>query len=121
MPKNLTTWIGIAIVAGLVAGLASAAVPGLAAALSWLHILGDVFVAALKMLVVPVILSSLVVGVTSIGDITKVGRMGGRAATYYLTTTMIAIGIGLVLVNICLLYTSPSPRDQRGSRMPSSA
>lgn len=100
MPKNLTTWIGIAIVAGLVAGLASAAVPGLAAALSWLHILGDVFVAALKMLVVPVILSSLVVGVTSIGDITKVGRMGGRAAAYYLTTTMIAIGIGLVLVNV---------------------
>lgn len=100
MPTNLTTWIGIAIVAGLVAGLASAAVPGLAATLSWLHILGDVFVAALKMLVVPVILSSLVVGITSIGDITKVGRMGGRAAVYYLATTMIAISIGLVLVNI---------------------
>ena len=100
MPKNLTAWIGVAIVAGLVAGLASAASPGLASALSWLHILGDVFVAALKMLVVPVILSSLVVGVTSIGDVASVGRLGGRAATYYVCTTAIAIGIGLVLVNI---------------------
>ncbi|MCO4772929.1 MAG: dicarboxylate/amino acid:cation symporter, partial [Deltaproteobacteria bacterium] len=100
MPKNLTTWIGVAIVGGLVAGLASATSPGLASALSWLHIVGDVFVAALKMLVVPVILSSLVVGVTSIGDITKIGRMGGRAAVYYLCTTAVAIAIGLVLVNI---------------------
>jgi proton glutamate symport protein len=100
MPKNLTAWIGVAIVAGLVAGLASAASPGLAAALSWLHILGDVFVAALKMLVVPVILSSLVVGTTSIGDLGKVGRLGGKAAVYYLCTTGIAIGIGLLLVNV---------------------
>lgn len=100
MPKNLTAWIGLSIVLGIVAGLASAASAPLAAAFSWLHILGDVFVAALKMLVVPVILSSLVVGVTSIGDIAKIGRLGGRATAYYIATTAIAITIGLVLVNV---------------------
>jgi len=100
MPKNLTAWIGVAIVLGLVAGLTSSVMPGVAEAFSWLHIVGDVFVAALKMLVVPVILSSLVVGTTSIGDMSKVGRLGGRAAAYYMLTACIAIAIGLVLVNV---------------------
>ncbi len=124
MPKNLTAWIGLSIVLGIVAGLASAASAPLASAFSWLHILGDVFVSALKMLVVPVILSSLVVGVTSIGDITKVGRLGGRATLYYVTTTAIAIAIGLFLVNVVqpgvgvdLSSAEMTPQAEKGANL----
>lgn len=62
--------------------------------------LGDAFVAALKMMVVPVIATSLVVGVMSIGDTARVGRMGTRAAGYYLSTTFLAVLLGLTLVNV---------------------
>ena len=100
MFKNLTAWIGLAIGLGVPAGLFTAANPDLAWLFSWTHLFGDVFVASLKMLVVPVILTSLLVGVTSVGDLTKMGQLGGRAALYYALTTAIAIGIGLVLVNV---------------------
>ncbi len=100
MPKNLTTWIGLAIVLGVPAGLLSATNPDLSWLFAWTHIFGEIFVASLKMLVVPVILTSLLVGVTSVGDVSKMGQLGGRAAAYYMLTTGIAIAIGLVLVNV---------------------
>ena len=100
MLKNLTAWIGLAIALGVPAGLISATHPDLAWLFAWTHIFGEIFVASLKMLVVPVILTSLLVGVTSVGDISKMGQLGGRAAAYYMTTTAIAIFIGLVLVNV---------------------
>lgn len=100
MLKNLTAWIGIAIGLGVPAGLIVAANPALAWMFDWTHIFGDIFVASLKMLVVPVILTSLLVGVTSVGDVGKMGQLGGRAAVYYISTTAIAILIGLLLVNI---------------------
>ena len=100
MPKNLTRWIGIAIVFGVALGLLANKSPGLAAALAPLSVLGDLFIAALKMLVVPIIATSLIVGVTSIGDVGRVGRMGSRAAAYYLLSTGIAAIVGLTLVNL---------------------
>ncbi len=100
MPKNLTRWIGIAIGLGIALGLVANSSPGLARALAPLSFVGDLFIAALKMLVVPVIVTSLIVGVTSIGDVSRVGRMGSRAAGYYLATTGIAAIIGLSLVNL---------------------
>ena len=100
MLKNLTAWIGLAIGLGVPAGLLTATNPDLAWLFSWTHIFGDIFVASLKMLVVPVILTSLLVGVTSVGDISKMGQLGGRAAVYYIATTAIAICIGLILVNV---------------------
>ena len=100
MPKNLTRWIGVAIVFGVALGLLANKSPGLAAALAPLSVLGDLFIAALKMLVVPIIATSLIVGVTSIGDVGRVGRMGSRAAAYYLLSTGIAAIVGLTLVNL---------------------
>lgn len=100
MLKNLTAWIGLAIGLGVPAGLLTATNPDLAWLFSWTHIFGDIFVASLKMLVVPVILTSLLVGVTSVGDISKMGQLGGRAAVYYIATTAVAICIGLILVNV---------------------
>jgi Na+/H+-dicarboxylate symporter len=60
---------------------------------------GDLFLRALKMVVVPLIVAAIIVGVTGVGDIRKVGKMGGWVAVYYLGTTAISVGAGLLLVN----------------------
>lgn len=62
--------------------------------------LGTIFMALLNMLIVPLVLSSLVVGVASLGDIKALGRIGLKTVVLYLITTAIAIAIGLALGNI---------------------
>ena len=62
--------------------------------------IGEMFLDALKMLVVPLIISSMIVGIAGLGDIRKVGKTGLTALVFFLMTTCIAVGIGLVMVNI---------------------
>ncbi len=62
-----------------------------------LYTVGAIFIAALKMLVVPLVLVSLVVGITALGDLTALGRMSIKAISLYLLTTMLAITIALTL------------------------
>lgn len=62
--------------------------------------IGKIFLNSLMMVVIPLIMASMIVGVTSLGDIRKLGRTSGKTLLYYLTTTGIAVFIGLVLVNI---------------------
>lgn len=57
--------------------------------------LGDLFLRLIKFIIIPLILSTIIVGVTSSGDIKKLGRLGGKTITYYLVTSLIAISIGL--------------------------
>ncbi len=64
---------------------------------SWL---GDVFMRALKMIIVPLILTSIISGVANLGGTDNLGRLGFRTVTYYITTSIFAILTGLVLVNI---------------------
>jgi proton glutamate symport protein len=61
---------------------------------------GDVFLQLLKMVVAPLILTSLITGVTGAGSLKGLGRMGGRALTYYLTTSTIAICTGMLVFNV---------------------
>ena len=61
------------------------------------YVVGAVFIASLKMLVVPLVFVSLVGGVTSLGDLTALGRMSVKAIALYLFTTMVAITIALSL------------------------
>jgi len=65
-----------------------------------LGFLGTIFINALKMVVIPLIISSMIVGVTSMGDIRKLSRTAGKTVLYFLATTGIAVLIGIVLVNI---------------------
>lgn len=60
----------------------------------------DAFIRAIRMIVVPLVLASLVVGTASLGDIKKVGRIGGKTVGIYLVTTAIAIILGIVLASI---------------------
>ena len=62
--------------------------------------LGTIFINALKMLIVPLIGSSIIVGVAGIGGGANIGRLGGRTLLLYATTTLAAILVGLVLVNL---------------------
>ncbi|GGD40101.1 dicarboxylate/amino acid:cation symporter [Croceicoccus pelagius] len=65
-----------------------------AEAIKWI---GDFFIASIKMLVVPLIFFSLVSGVTSIGNLKKLGSVGGRALLFFLVTSQLAVWLGLVL------------------------
>ncbi|MEX2488991.1 MAG: cation:dicarboxylase symporter family transporter, partial [Pseudomonadales bacterium] len=62
--------------------------------------IGALFLDALKMLIVPLIVAAVITSITAIGDVRHLGRMGGYTFLYYLSTTAIAVFIGLVVVNI---------------------
>ena len=61
---------------------------------------GTIFINLLKLIAVPLILASLIKGVSDLKDISKLSQMGGRTIITYLITTLTAVSIGLVLVNI---------------------
>ena len=66
-------------------------------AVAWI---GEIFLNALKMLVIPLIVSSLIVGISGLGDITKVGKTGAITLFYFMATTAFSVVIGLCMVNL---------------------
>ncbi|HHH31133.1 MAG TPA: dicarboxylate/amino acid:cation symporter [Polyangiaceae bacterium] len=62
--------------------------------------IGGLFLSLLKMIVVPLIITSLITGVTGIGDPRKLGRLGARTFAYYMATSAMAITVGIVVVNL---------------------
>lgn len=60
---------------------------------------GTIFINLLKLIAIPLILASLIKGVSDLQDISKLSQMGGRTILIYVTTTLIAVTIGLLLVN----------------------
>lgn len=64
------------------------------------ELVGGVFISAIKMMVVPLVFVSLTVGAAAIGDIKKLGRIGGKTLSFYLVTTAIALVIALTLANV---------------------
>ena len=61
---------------------------------------GEVFLNLLKMLVVPLVMSSVMSGILGLGDVRKLGKPGATAVAYYICTTILAVVIGLVVVNV---------------------
>lgn len=102
---SLTNQIFIALIAGAVTGFVINLLSG--SQLSdfigkWLvfglfEIVGKMFIAAIRMLVVPLVLTSLICGAAGINDIKKLGRVGGKTLTLYLVTTAIAVTIALTV------------------------
>jgi Na+/H+-dicarboxylate symporter len=66
----------------------------------WIKPFGKMFISALKLIAVPLILASLIKGVSDLKDISKLSKMGGRTILTYVITTVLAVSIGLVVVNI---------------------
>lgn len=65
-----------------------------------MKVAGDMFIRLLKAIIIPLILASMVAGIVSLGDVRKLGRIGLRTFIYYTVTTTLAVGVGLVLVNL---------------------
>ncbi|MFH4965247.1 dicarboxylate/amino acid:cation symporter [Gaetbulibacter sp. M235] len=66
----------------------------------WIKPFGNIFINSLKLIAVPLILASLIKGVSDLKDISKLSKMGGRTIGIYILTTVIAVSIGLVIVNL---------------------
>lgn len=94
---SLAIKILIGLVAGVIAGLLLQGNPDIA--VNYIKPLGDIFLNLIKMIIVPLVFASLVVGVGGMDDITKLGRIGIKTFVYFLCTTAVAIIIGLLLAN----------------------
>lgn len=103
---KITLWILAGLVMGAIAGqvlyqVYDAAVPaGWIAALSLVG--NTIFMGLLKMILVPLVASSVIVGVNAIGDPSKLGKVGGWTVAYYFGTMLIAVITGLILVSLIM-------------------
>ena len=95
---KLPGWIFIGMILGVLAGLAFWGHGDFTTA--YIKPFGTIYINLLKFLVVPVVLTSIVSGVVSLGDIKRVGSIGWKTIVYYLCTTAIAIVIGLVFASV---------------------
>ncbi len=66
----------------------------------WISPFGKMFINALKLIAVPLILASLIKGVSDLKDISKLSKMGGKTIAIYVATTVIAVSVGLMVVNV---------------------
>lgn len=91
---NLLTQILIAFIVAIILGIV------VGESISVIAPLGDLFLRLIKFIIAPLVLSTLIIGVASIGDPQSLGRVGGKTIIYYMITTAIAIAIGLSLAYI---------------------
>lgn len=96
--KKIKISLPVQIIIGLILGIVFALTLGrYVKYISWI---GEIFLRLLQMVVIPIIFSSMVVGVAGIGKSSDVGRIAGKTITFYVATTLLATVIGLTLVNI---------------------
>lgn len=108
-PKSrLSLYIGIGIIAAVILAMTA---PGIAVRF---ELGGRIFINLLMMMVVPVVMASVMSGIVGLGDIRKLGRPGGLTIGYYLTTTLLAVTLGLVLVNLIRPGTGIDTSDVQG-------
>lgn len=98
MPRGTSHYLVVLIVIGAAAGALCGWQWG--PAMQPVAFLGTFFLNALKMVVVPLVLCSIIVGVSSLGDIRRIGGIGWKTLLYYFATTALAILLGLMLVNL---------------------
>ena len=104
MKKNkLTSFIFIAMLLGIATGITIHETFDATAITKFsenISILTDVFLRLVKMIIAPLVLSTLVVGIAKLGDIKAVGRIGGRSLLWFIGASLISLLMGMLLVNI---------------------
>jgi Na+/H+-dicarboxylate symporter len=100
MKLELHWKIIIGLVLGLIFGVLAAANGWSGFTTNWIAPFGKIFINLLKLIAVPLVLSSLITGVASLSDLKKLSRIGGKTITIYIVTTAISVTIGLVAVNL---------------------
>jgi proton glutamate symport protein len=98
--KRLHWQIIIGLILGLIWGLLSGFIGMADFTSAYIRPFGTIFIDLLKLIAVPLVLASLVVGVSSLNDMSRLSKMGGKTIGIYLITTMLAITIGLTVVNV---------------------
>src|SRR3954468_1837365 len=104
--KNMTVQVLVAIAIGVLIGHRWPAV-GVR-----LQPFADGFLRLVKMVVAPIIFLTIVVGIASMGDLKKVGRVGLKALIYFEIVTTIALAIGLIVANVLQPGAGIQPRDR---------
>jgi Na+/H+-dicarboxylate symporter len=106
---GLTGWIIIAMVAGIVTGL----LIHLTADTYWsehysdyMSIITDIFLRLIKMIIAPLVFSSLVTGIAKMGDTKAVGRIGGKTLAWFLGASLLSLLLGLLVMNVVNLGNS---------------
>jgi len=104
MDRRLTLYILIGMVLGVIVGqtLHMTVEAGVLkeSVAPWFKLLSDIFLNLIKMLVAPLVLSTIVVGIAHMGDSTALGRIGVRSLAWFITASLVSIGLGLVMVNL---------------------
>jgi len=98
--KTLHWQILIGLIAGLVFGIVAILTGLQDFTLNFIEPVGTIFIRMLQLVAVPLVIASLIVGITNLNDLTKLSRMGGKTIGIYMVTTVFAITIGLTVVNI---------------------
>ena len=101
--NRLTVWILVAMVLGIAVGYGmnlNMEESGRKEVADSLKILTDIFLRLVKMIIAPLVFSTLVVGIAKLGDMKTVGRVGGRALLWFFTASLISLLLGMVLVNL---------------------
>jgi len=92
------------IIIGMIAGLIYAFVSSYFGwnefTMNWIDPFGTIFLRLLKFIALPLVLFSIISGISGLTDISKLGRMGAKTLAFYLVTTVFAISLGLLLVNV---------------------
>ncbi len=101
MKKLALHWqILIGMVAGVLFGLLAAQLNWNQFVVDWIKPFGTIFINSLKLIAIPLIVASLIKGVSDLKDISKLSQMGGRTIGLYILTTLVAVSLGLLIVNI---------------------
>jgi aerobic C4-dicarboxylate transport protein len=92
--KNLTFQVLLAIITGIVVGYFAPAVA------QNLKPVGDTFINLIRLVIAPIIFLTIVIGIANMGNLKKVGRVGGKALLYFEIVTTLALAIGLIVANV---------------------
>lgn len=120
---SLTGWILVAMLAGILAGL----VVHFTASDSWavsfssnISIITDIFLRLIKIIIAPLVFSTLVVGIAKLGDIKSLGRIGGKTLGWFIGASFISLLLGLLIMNVTHLglhLQLPVPESNGASSM----
>jgi Na+/H+-dicarboxylate symporter len=98
MPLHIKIVIGL--VLGVIYSFISSSIGLNSFTADWIAPFGTIFIKMLKFIAVPLVLFSIIGGVSGLKDMSKLGRLGAKTLLFYLLTTIFAVGVGLFLVNI---------------------
>ncbi len=98
--RQLHWQIIVALILGILFGVIAAKFGWRGLVEDWVAPWGEIFLRLLKLIAVPLVLTSLMLGVSSLSDVNKLSRMGGKTIGIYILTTAVAVVIGLLMVNL---------------------